>query len=51
VISQALEPSSKTLRFINAGRMLAWAGGGPHADVLAWWGGMHHDIYMGGMHM
>jgi serine/threonine-protein kinase len=35
----------------NAGRLLAWASGGPHADVLTWWDGMHHDIYMGGMHM
>ena len=35
----------------NQGRLLAWASGGPHSDVLAWWGGVHHDIYMGGMHM
>jgi serine/threonine-protein kinase len=36
----------------NAGRLLAWASGGPHADVLAWWTGLHHDIYLGGgMHM
>lgn len=35
----------------NQGRLLAWASGGPHADVLAWWTGVHHDIYLGGMHM
>jgi len=36
----------------NAGRLLAWASGGPHADVLTWWSGVHHDIYLGdGMHM
>jgi serine/threonine-protein kinase len=36
----------------NVGRLLAWASGGPHADVLAWWSGVHHDIYLGGgMHM
>src|SRR5215472_16393224 len=33
----------------NAGRLLAWVSGGPHADVLAWWSGVHHDIYLGGM--
>jgi hypothetical protein len=36
---------------MNAGRLLAWATGGPHADVLTWWSGVHHDIYLGGMHM
>ena len=38
---------------MNAGRLLAWASGGPHADVLTWWSGVHHDIYLGGsgMHM
>jgi hypothetical protein len=35
----------------NAGRLLAWASGGPHSDVLAWWAGVHHDIYLGGMRM
>ena len=35
----------------NAGRLLAWASGGPHADVLVWWSDVHHDIYLGGMHM
>jgi hypothetical protein len=36
----------------NAGRLLAWVSGGPHAEVLVWWSGVHHDIYLGvGMHM
>jgi hypothetical protein len=35
----------------DAGHLLAWANGGPHEDVLAWWSVVHHDIYLGGPHM
>jgi hypothetical protein len=31
----------------NAGRLLAWASGGPHEDVLYWWSNLHHTIYFG----
>jgi len=32
----------------NAGNMLGVVSGAPHADVFAWWKGMHHDIAMAG---
>jgi hypothetical protein len=35
----------------DEGRLLAWTVGGPHDAVIAWWSDVHHDIYLGGMHM
>jgi len=35
----------------DEGRLLAWAVGAPHDAVYSWWSNVHHDIYLGGMHM
>jgi len=35
----------------DEGRLLAWTIGAPHDAVFGWWSGVHHDIYLGGMHM
>jgi len=44
-----VSPNGETIVWTqNAGRMLAVVTGAPHADVFAWWRGVHHDIAMAG---